>query len=124
MDSKRGIIRVRNLSEIVDIVVGVGGLANEEVAIDQADLVELVLVDFVVEDCVGVPALRGHEALALDEGDVVISGGGGGGGGGGGDEGVVLDVKVLLVVELLHFVLVHLVVVGAAAVAVVIVGAG
>lgn len=123
MDSKRGIIRVRNLSEIVDIVVGVGGLANEEVAIDQADLVELVLVDFVVEDCVGVPALRGHEALALDDGDVVVSSGGSGGGGGG-DEGVVLDVKVLLVVELLHFVLVHLVVVGAAAVAVVIVGAG
>lgn len=123
MDSKRGIIRVRNLSEIVDIVVGVGGLANEEVAIDQADLVELVLVDFVVDDGVGVPALRGHEALALDDGDVVVSSGGSGGGGGG-DEGVVLDVEVLLVVELLHFVLVHLVVVGAAAVAVVIVGAG
>lgn len=113
---KRG--RVTNLSEVVDVVVGVGGLADEEVAIEEADLVEFVLVDFVIDDGFGVPALSGDEAAALDDGDVVV------GDNGGGEEGVVLDVEVLLVVELLHFVLVHLVVVGAGGVTVVVVGAG
>lgn len=88
MDSKCGIIRVRNLSKIIDIIVGVG-----------------------------VPAQRGHEALALDDGDVFIVEDDG-------HEWVVLNVKVLFVVELLHFVLIHLEVVRVAVIAVVIVDAG
>jgi len=70
--------RVTNLSEIVDVVVGVGGLADEEVAIEKADLVEFVLVDFVVDDGVGVPALSGDEAAALDDGNVIVGSDGGG----------------------------------------------
>lgn len=78
---------------------------------------EFLLVDFVVDDGVGVPALRGDEAATLDNGDVLV------GSDGDREEGVVLDVEVLLVVELLHFVLLHLVVVGAGRVTVVVLGA-
>ena len=86
------------LSEVEDVVVGVGHLPDKEVAVEQADLVELVLVDGV-----GGGVLRGDEAVGGDHGDVPLlpvqrsrswrrrlDGG---------EEAVVVDVVVLLVVD-------------------------
>ena len=57
---------------------------------EQADLVELVLVDGVVDDGVGGGFLRGDEALGGDHGDVPLLGPSlrerSGPGGGGGEE--------------------------------------
>ena len=73
------------------------------------------MVDIVVG--VEVPTLCEHEALSLNDGDVFITDDDSGASG---DKGVVLDVKVVLVVKLFHFVLIHLIVV----MAVIIVDAG
>ena len=84
------------LSEVEDVVVGVGHLPDKEVAVEQADLVELVLVDGV-----GGGVLRGDEAVGGDHGDVPLlpvqrrrrrrlDGR---------EEAVVVDVVVLLVVD-------------------------
>lgn len=77
---------------------------------------EFLLVDFVVDDGFGVPALRGDEAATLDDGNVLVDSGDDR------EEGIVLDVEVLLVIELLHFILLHLVVVGAGRVTVIVLG--
>lgn len=65
---------------------------------------ELILVDSVIHHRLRVPPLRRHEAVALHHCDVEVGAGAG---------GLVLDVEVALVVDLLDFVVVHVVVVGA-----------
>lgn len=107
-----------NLSEIIDIVIGVWGFPYEEIAVKQANLVELLLVNPIIDNHLRVPTLSGNEAIALDNGDVFVPSSARRG------FRVVLDVEVLLVVDLLELLLVHVVVVGSGPVGVSIVHAG
>jgi hypothetical protein len=60
------------LSEVEYVVVGVGHLLDKEFAVEQPDLVELVLVDGVVYDGVGGGVLRGDKAVGGNHGDVPL----------------------------------------------------
>jgi len=108
-----------NLSEIIDIVIWVRGFSDKEIAVKQGNLMELVLVDSIIDDHLGVPTLCRHKSLALYHVDVFVGGSRERGG-----FGVVLDVEVFLVVDFLELVLVHVVVVGVGSVAVAVVSAG
>lgn len=106
-----------HLSEIIDIVIWVRGFSDKEIAVKQGNLVELVLVNSIIDDHLGVPTLCRHKSLALYRVDVFVGSGRGG-------FGVVFDVEVFLVVDFLELVLVHVVVVGAGSVAIAVVSAG
>lgn len=108
-----------NLSEIIDIVIWVRGFSDKEIAVKQGNLVELVLVDPIIDDHIGIPTLCRHKSLALYHVDVFVAGSRERGG-----FGVVLDVEVFLVVNFLELVLVHVVVIGAGSVGVSVVSAG
>ncbi|CAI8598977.1 unnamed protein product [Vicia faba] len=79
---------------------GLDGVA--EITIQQTNIVKLIFVDSVFNQSIRVLTLRRHEVRALHCCNVTVAS----------SQCVVLDVKVLLVVDFFHFVTVHFIALG------------
>lgn len=103
-----------NLSEIINIIIWIRRFPYEEITMQQTNLMKLIFVDSVINKSIRIPTLRRNEVRALHCRNVTVAG----------CQRIVLDVEILFVVDLLHFIFVHPVVVGGGGIAVAVVGAG